>query len=168
MRRRWLILMGAVAVAVAGGALAYQYLPDPATGPFAAALPGYLVQIERVRAGTIQPGIANFRGKVVVVDLATRRVDVVQAKLPRAMRASKPEEVGTLIGMVCGTQEVGGYNNGRVETEHRCRAWAIDVVENRPMGQFNFVNPPDEVGSRRIPARPDDQLVDYLKELRMR
>ena len=168
MQRRWLVAMAGVAALAGCGAVAYQFLPDPVTGPFAEVLPGYLQQLERARAGTTPTGIANFRAKVVVVDMATRRVDAIQAKLPMPMRAAHPSEVGTLIGMVCGTQDVGGYNDGRKAVESVCRAWVIDVADHRPVGQFTFVNPPAGLNAGRPPPRPDSQLVDYLKELRMR
>lgn len=49
------------------------------------------------------------RGKILALDTTTRKLDPLHDQLPEAMRARRPEEVGTIALVACKTEYAGRY-----------------------------------------------------------
>jgi hypothetical protein len=118
----------------------------------------------------------TIRGRLLTIDLDKREVDYwTFPKLSDELRASRPEEVGTLALIQYGKQQVGYYEN--VETHEKtgeayrsfARVWLVDWTTKRRIAEKVFVgsNPAAQLNRDGDYAsmQPMFQVVEYLEAL---
>ena len=162
-----LLLLGLIGL----GCFGVWYLFRSAqTAPFQAAMPAYLSQ----PVGVAPPGALRVVvGKMIVVDTAKKDVDWdVFFSLPDDRRASRPQEVGTIVwtnwDKVLDQQyEYEGHVPAYRQT---CHVTVIDRKSRTILLEQQFVgsDPPQSIStsaSEGVGSRPTQQVQDYLKGL---
>ena len=108
---------------------------------------------------------------MIVVDTAAKDIDGVWYDLPDNLRAAKPEEVGTVVWVTWGKDQVDTYENGAPAYVQTCKVTVIDKQTQTVLWdsqQFRGDEPPMEIdfsASEGSGSKPTEQVVDYLKGL---
>jgi hypothetical protein len=114
-----------------------------------------------------------LRGRVVVISTGEKEVDEdVFFDLPEGLRATAPDEVGTVVLTKWGTKMVGMYTgpngtSGGVADAQTCQVTVIDrsipaVVAHR---WFQGADPPLYYNGTRTGPKPVKEVVDFLTGL---
>jgi hypothetical protein len=125
---------------------------------------------EYLSAAEVQQGEAYIHGKIIPVNVRNQTVDYsFYYELPEELRASSPEEVGTVVWLDCTGSLVGTYTGGGGAYRWTCETQVVDLSIFRIVGEESFTgsDPPktklgsgDEHGSF-----PSDQIIAYLVAL---
>ena len=165
-----LILLVAVVLALAGfgGYWAVAALVrSSAAAPFQPHLADYLAP----PVGPEKAGPAP--GKMVVVDTKTRDIDGdVFFGLPDALRASRPEEVGTVVQLAYGRAPGPGVY-GKERLPSFIQTCQVTVIDRAGRGVIAAAllrggKPPEgiEEGQKEgVGPKPTQEIIDYLKGL---
>ena len=139
------------------------------TVPFQASMSGYLAAPNRAAPAG---GAHAVAGKMVVVDTAKRDLDWdVFFGLPDDRRATKPQEVGTIVQLTWAKNQVQpGYENGAPAFVQTCRVVVIDRKSGTQLYDQTFQGgqPPDSIdstSSQGVGSKPTDKVLDFLKGL---
>lgn len=110
------------------------------------------------------------RGRILALDVDTRRLDPLHDALPTEIRARRPEEVGTVALIGCEIREGGRY--GYIFAKgygQSCRMRLIDAKTQAFLANTGASrSPPQRVYFPfwpRTAARPTDILLDTVKRL---
>jgi hypothetical protein len=173
MARSWrvrlmLLIVVMLALAGFGGYWAVAaMIRSSAAAPFKAHLAEYL-------APTVGPGqAAPVGGKMVVVDKNTQDIDSdVFFGLPDALRASRPEEVGTVVWLEYGRERgMGVYGNDHLPSFiQTCKVTVIDQASRSVIATtlLHGGAPPETIneGAKEgVGPRPTAEVIAYLKGL---
>ena len=118
---------------------------------------------------------APLRGKMVVVDKKTQDIDWdVFFGLPDALRASRPEEVGTIVWLEYGREQGQGvYIDGKDRRPSFCQTCEVTVIDRAGRAVIGAAlvhggPPPERIqeGDKEgVGPRPTAEVIDYLKGL---
>jgi hypothetical protein len=125
------------------------------TKPVAAGLPGQPV------------GSKKMAGKCVTVDMDSKEVDYVYFDLPEELRAETPDQVGTVVQLKWGKEQVGDYK-GKPAWKHNCTVTVVDRATMSPIASSMFwgSDPPSSIKSSQSEGngdKPYDQIVNFVK-----
>jgi hypothetical protein len=142
--------------------------------PFQAHLNEYLLKETSTGAESLGSIPSNpIRGKIITINVKAKSVDPLFLQLSKDLKATRPEEVGTIVLLKRGGDLVASYTDGS-----NCSAQTVDVtiidnmsgekiaVKNNFRGDepvcsgFSSGHAEDTWG----PA-PDDQIIAYLESL---
>ncbi len=166
--RLMLLIAVVLALAVAGGYWGVAAaMRSSGAAPFRPHLAEYLAAPE----GPAHPG--PVRGKMIVVDKKTRDIDdEVFFGLPSSLRASRPEEVGTVVQLDYGRVPGRGvYGKDHLPSfVQTCQVTVIDRASRAVLATalVRGGDPPDHIqdGDKEgVGPRPTAQVLDYLKGL---
>lgn len=110
------------------------------------------------------------RGKILALDAVTRRLDPMHDRLPDAIRARRPEEVGTVALVNCVVEKTWQYGYIFASAyAHSCQVHLIDSRSRAFLANFGDANPPP----RRVwlpfwprtASRPTPALVQFTQQL---
>jgi hypothetical protein len=107
-------------------------------------------------------------GKAVIVETTDEAFDWLTFKLPDAIQAETPEEVGTLIFLACRTTEVGMYENGKTARNHVCDMAAYDVGAGRVSYKNSVVSyAPESISFDQsgTAMRPNEKILGLIESL---
>jgi len=113
-------------------------------------------------------GRLYISGKVVVVDRTGRLIDSAFLELPDELRASRPEEVGTVVWLDWGKQYRWRYSNGAAAYTHAVRVSVIDLIDKKLIdSRFLYGSlPPENVRDKGkweyFGTKPVRQIVAHL------
>jgi len=146
--------------------------------PFSGYIPTYVMVAES--AGT--PESPYVRGKVIPIDVVGKQVDDLWFKIPDALRASNPQDVGTVLLINC-TSEIAGYyfpedakpsSSNTSNTIGRRWMCATDLVDEGShhvldVQHFTGVEPPNSIDGNQLfdvsGPKPYGQMIFYLTGL---
>jgi len=83
-------------------------------------------------------------GKLIVVDIskdATDSIDSLYYQLPANLKATKAEQVKTVIWNNCVNDAVATYSNGESDFQTTCTLSIIDQAKAAMVGQKEFIGP---------------------------
>jgi hypothetical protein len=110
-----------------------------------------------------------IKGKVITINKQENRIDSIYYDLPEDLRATKPDEVGTIAWLEWGEDKIGTYTDGDDAIVITCQVTVIDKSIPRIVSKTNFegIEPPrvkrsSESGTGPIPTQ---KIVDYLRDL---
>lgn len=157
-----LIILGVVGVA---GFFGIRYLVRKSElSPFNNRIGEYLA--------TARPGSegAYVKGKILPVNSGDRAVDWFYYEVPETMRANSPEEVGTVVLLQWGEDQVGQYGgSGGGAFVRTCHVTVVDHAKREIVGQSQFRggDPPrtSRRGSSQHGSYPTEQILSYLRGL---
>jgi hypothetical protein len=130
---------------------------NKAPSAFDAALPGYLVEPDEKDKEGIPA--KDIKMKLLPIDMDKKVVDAdVYYALPEELRATKPEEVGTLIQIRWNLLKPG--DDGRKTYQYRPRYNLVDRQTKKFIHSGGF----QEAGTRRGADKPAKVLVKYVAE----
>jgi hypothetical protein len=110
---------------------------------------------------------AYITGKVLAVDRSRNTTDDLYFQLPNDLRATIPEEVGTVIWVECGSRVVGTYTDGGKAHQITCELTIIDMANTTIVGVKSFTGGPPP-GSKRsgtgneVGSRPTKEMAEYI------
>ena len=120
----------AVIALLIGGGVALWLIPseeEKKAEVFAGAMEQYLALDDEAGHDGPSAGVKpHFRGKGVAVDLGDRTLDPLHFKLPDALRAETPQEVGMVILVECETEKVDDEDFFANAYDHECDIRIID------------------------------------------
>jgi hypothetical protein len=156
---QYALLGGGVIVLLLAFAVGYYLYRESVLGPFKPYLSEYL------SFSATQQGEPYIRGKVITVDTRRQAVDHLYFDLPQELRATQPEEVGTVVWVHCTSvttvvRRVGGSTNNTVD--YRCEVSVIDKAAAVIVGQRRFEDTSGEQGYEQVLYSP---IADYLAGL---
>src|SRR5262249_8471941 len=110
------------------------------------------------------------KGKVLPVSVTDKKVDWFYYDVPQDMRATTPEEVGTVVQLFWGEDKVGEYHPGGGGAYVRtCRVVVIDHEKRLAVGEASFRggDPPrsSRNGVSQHGSYPTESMVSFLKSL---
>ena len=113
---------------------------------------------------------AMIRGRVIPVDMRTRNIDEIYFRLPEEIRSVSPDDVGTILWLQCGKQDVGRYEGGAPARVQTCEVTLIDKATFSVVAQRDFrgSEPPEKISSKSsegVGAAPTAEILSYLKGL---
>lgn len=135
---------------------------------FAAQLPSYMALWRDGVADESAVANGYLAGKAVIVEVTDREIDRLSFDLPDAIRATTPEEVGTLIFLKCRTPEVGSYTSGATARDHVCDMVAYDTGAGRVSAMDSVVRGAPgsiSVDQSGTAGRPDEELLALIASL---
>jgi hypothetical protein len=106
-------------------------------------------------------------GKMVVVDRTAKEVSDLTFDLPADLRASKPEDVTTVVLLETTKKKVTTYDDGSTGSQVSITVTVVDLATQTVTAQKTFEGaPPDEDAEDEVGDAPsNDTLRDYLKSL---
>jgi hypothetical protein len=129
--------------------------------------------IERffVEPATALPEVTfQRRGRILALDVETRRLDPLHDALPSELRARTPEEVGTIALIHCRTEEEGRY--GYVFAKAYGQSCSLRLIDAKTRVFLATTGASRSAPLRvyipfwpRTAARPTDILLDAIKRL---
>jgi hypothetical protein len=123
---------------------------------FDAHLSAYLAAPEKpLQAGRKAP----LKGKVVPINLDSKRVDSLYGQLPDELRAAGPEEVGAVLWLTYGTDKATGRQT--------CRVQVIDLANREMIAESTIYGERPRHPSDPAPY-PHREIVGWLYGLRER
>ena len=147
-----------------------EYLAAPQ--PMVAAEPPKDPEDVNVAERGVPNAIPPIKGKMIVVDQDAKGVDLdVHFALPDDLRASAPEEVGSVVLTSYKTTEVlDYYNDGSSGYRQACDVTVIDHASRTVIAKKKIWggNPPEtshDIPWDRVGSKPTTSIVDYLKGL---
>ena len=117
-----------------------------------------------------QPGAWYVHGKVLPIEMRTNTVEIqTYYELPGNLRATTPEDVGTVLWLDCTTRAVGTYTSGGAARQWFCDVTLIDLSIPAIIGETSFAGsePPRTTtkSSGETGSFPAKEIVDYLESL---
>lgn len=122
-------------------------------------------------------GQGYIKGKVVVLDRKNRMIDLINDSLPSELRASTPDEVGTVVWLDWEEEfrfhyDYGGGIYGNAY-RYNCKATIIDRSIPAKVGARSFIGsePPRQhvistyYGESHYGSKPFDEILNYLESL---
>jgi len=137
----------------------------PQVKPFAGHLSAYasLSGLQRAADG------AYISGKVIAIDKERSKVDSVFFSLPKDLRATMPEEVGTVIWLEWDERIVGTYTDGAKGYQITCQVTVIDKDNAAIVASQSFAGsrpPGTKSGSgSRSGSKPTGDIVQFITAL---
>jgi hypothetical protein len=109
-------------------------------------------------------------GKCVTVDMEKNEVDSIYFDLPDELRAETPDQVGTIVQLNWGKQQVNEYEGGKPAYKQRCDVLVVDRATMSAVAAETFwgSDPPSQIKSSQSEGsgdKPTDQVVNFLKGL---
>ena len=126
-------------------------------------------QVDDISLGELD---GYVRGKIVVVDATTRKMDSIFLALPVELAAASHEDVGTVVLVTYTTLQVSTYEGGAKGLQIRCDVRVADFKDKKIVGLGSFWGefPPysylktgkneDQTG-----RAPTEEVVAYLQAL---
>ena len=156
---QYALLGGGVIVLLLAFAVGYYLYRESVLAPFKPYLSEYL------SFSATQQGEPYIRGKVITVDTRRKAVDHLYFDLPQELRATQPEEVGTVVWVECTSvttvvRRTGGSTNNTVD--YRCEVTVIDKAASAIVGQKRFEDTSGEQGYEEVLYGP---IASYLAGL---
>jgi hypothetical protein len=153
-----------IAVAIAGFAAYRGCTRSRAEAPFRDRFAHYIaVPDER------EPGECYLRGKVVVVNLTDKGLDSLHFRIPDALRARQPDEVGTVVLVHREDRQAGTYTDGAPGYVRACDMTIVDEVRRTVAGTVAVEGshpPPAKTGhGAQYGSEPDDEALAQLVAL---
>jgi hypothetical protein len=112
---------------------------------------------------------AYLKGKIIAVNKKEKKIDDIYFKLPEELRATKPENVGTIVWLDWGEDEVGTYTDAETATVITCHMTVIDKSIPAIVGEINFRgDDPPELKKRLDSSSgttPDEDIVFFLQNV---
>jgi hypothetical protein len=111
---------------------------------------------------------AYLKGKIITVNKKENRIDDIYFKLPEELRATKPEDVGTIVWLDWGEDRVGFYLGSHGDaTVNTCHVTIIDKSVPAIVGEINFrgSDPPERSYGSSSGSMPTEVIVNYLRNL---
>ena len=142
-----MLLLGAPLVLLLAFAVGYLKYCESRLAPFKPHLNEYLA------FSMVQQGEPYVRGKVITIDTRRKAVDHLYFDLPQELRATQPEEVGTVVWVNCTStttvvRRVGGSTNNTME--YRCEVSVIDKAASAVVGKQTFEKTSGEQGYEEV------------------
>ena len=139
-------------------------LHSAAAAPFKAHMTEYLAPPTGPVAG------GPSKGKMIVIDRKAQAVDDLFFELPDALRAGKPEEVGTVVLIDWSKEKIDQYKNGAPAYQHSAKVTVIDHAARAVIGSSDFKGdePPMEIDSNASEgngSKPTKEIIHYLTTL---
>jgi hypothetical protein len=110
------------------------------------------------------------KGKVVLVESELKALSVFHDDLPGALRATTPEEVGTVVVIRQSWKKVGKYSDGEPALQDIWRITVVDLARGKVVGRAllrgdhpSFMA--DTSAGENYGDPPWHELVAYLREL---
>src|SRR4051812_1701631 len=115
-------------------------------------------------------GAPRVVGKVLPVNFTDRKPDHLYFDLPADLRASRPEEVGTVVLLIRGKTQVATYQGGGGAFQQFCEVTLVDHRTRAVLHKQIFQGgpPPQSISSRSSTgtgSSPDPSVVDFLTRL---
>jgi hypothetical protein len=156
----WIIILGIVGVIAAGFGI-WAMVRTVQADPFSKELPSYAADF------SVGDTSAPFTtGKMVIVNKTTKAVEDPYFDLPENLKATKPEEVGTIVQVTYEENQVGTYTSGSKAYQYTARVNVVDKATGKIVGRTTFKGgePPSSVkrGSNGYGSRPTEQIKTYL------
>lgn len=155
--RQKVLLLALPILVFAGFAMAsYAAQPSP-LAEFDSYVATYLAVSDR------QSGDIYIRGKVIPMDVVEQHPDAAfYDKLPETLRATTPEEVGTVVRLDC-TNLTRYFCNRRLNpVQYRCEVTLVDMAIPAIVGEARFEGPGGPLGY--VDTLYED-AIDYLLSL---
>jgi hypothetical protein len=145
----------------------YQWLivPEITLRRFTESVPGYVAVASQTPPIETQP--ARLIGKLLPINLNGGRIDPFLFQLPQELRATDPSQVGTIVGMRCGSTVVGKYGNLGSASVMNCimQLWKSGTGEFLGSATFSGPPPPQYSAQSVTGPVPLNQMVQYLVAL---
>ena len=134
---------------------------------------GHMGSYAHIKYSDEYSGKGYLVGKAIVVNSSSEEVDNLYFHLPGRIRASKPDEVGTVILVHCSTENTGEYEGGGAASRKNCDIEIFDKATRVIIGSESFsgATPSSIVapaGSGNSAERPTEDMVKYLAGLPVR
>jgi len=141
------LVIGTPIALLVGFAVGYYQYRESRLAPFKPYLSEYL------SFTSAQQGEPYVRGKVITVDTRRKAVDHLYFDLPQELRATRPDEVGTVVWVECTSvttvvRRTGGSTNNTVD--YRCEVTVIDKAASAIVGQQTFEKTSGEQGYQQV------------------
>ena len=137
------------------------------TRPFASHLSEY-TNISNLKEAT--SALTTFSGKAISIDKTTSEVDETFFDLPSDVKATKPEEVTTVVWVSCTEHEAGSYTSGSKAYVKDCDVTVIDTLSDTIIGKRSFTgeSPPQRKSYRGDwhGSKPNTNIIEYIKSLK--
>ncbi len=161
---------GALAVLLVVGAVVgiQQLMQMEAVAPFEKHLAEYTAEPTRPSGGF---PTTYIKGKVVPVEFrkGKQAIDYLYFDLPPELKAQTPEEVGTVVWLEWGEDQVGDYDDDDPAFVQTVKVSVIDKERGRMVGQKSFRGgPPPNTKTYDGPGygpKPTAEIVQYLTSL---
>jgi hypothetical protein len=112
----------------------------------------------------------SINGKVITIDKIKNEIDDTFFDLPTELKASKPEEVGTVVWVSCSEHIAGTYVSGSKAWVQSCEVTVIDKSTGSVIGKQTFSGdrPPQTktYSGDWHGSKPKSEIVDYIKSLK--
>jgi hypothetical protein len=163
-------IVAVIALGIGGFFGVRSYQRAQTVKPFKAQLADYLKDAKAGAGG----GLANKIGnKLITVDLGDKEIDYIYFDLPEDRRATKPEEVDSVVQLKWDKKIKGYYAAPGSNDTSKPGYWqTCDVmVVDRQSGEvqaassFRGSDPPEKSSSSASGSKPTDQVVTWLKGL---
>jgi hypothetical protein len=157
-----------IVVALIGGGVygIRSYNRNLATKPFAEHLSEY-THFPRLNESSSSTTIT---GKAITIDKTTNEIDDTFYDLPSELKASKPEEVGTVVWISCSESVSGTYQSGAKGYVWNCDVTVIDKATASTVGKKSFSgdHPPQTKSgtSDWHGSKPTSEILSYIKSLK--
>lgn len=113
-----------------------------------------------------EENLAQFEGKVVVVNRVNGKLDKLYFSLPEEIQANDDGEVGGIVWLECQNRQVGRYEDGARAFQSHCEVTVVERGKMAIAGQETFVGPAPSFtkssGGDRYGARAVDEIVAYV------
>jgi hypothetical protein len=107
-------------------------------------------------------------GKVLPINLDGRKPDHLYFDMPEGMRAAKPEEVGTVVLLNWGKEQVGTYTGGGAAYQQTCQVTVVNHKTKKVIVSQMFLGgePPQTTkSSTATGSSPGPDIVRFLGQL---
>ena len=112
----------------------------------------------------------TIRGKVITIDKTKTEIDDTFFDLPTELKATKPEEVGTVVWVSCSEYVAGTYVSGSKAYVQTCEVTVIDKSSASIIGKRSLTGsqPPQTktYSGDWHGSKPKSEIVDYIKSLK--
>lgn len=116
--------------------------------------------------GSMQPYV---KGKVILVNKEEKKIDHTYCELPEELRATRPEEVETIVWLEWGKDKVGRYTDGSTAYVNTCKVTIIDRSIPAIVAVTNLRGsmPPNMTtrGGGAGGSMPTEEVIAYLQNL---
>jgi hypothetical protein len=159
----WMVIIG-VGLCVGGFFLIKHLVRKSELSPFNQRIGEYTA------AATTVVEAPYVKGKILPVNAGDRAVDWFYYEVPEGMRAATPAEVGTVVLLNWGEQQIGQYGtSGGGAYVRTCRVTVIDHERRVTLDQREFRGGDPPKSSRRGSSAhgdyPTQQIISYLRGL---
>jgi hypothetical protein len=164
-------IVGGIMVLAIGAAfclLYAAYTRDQALEPLRPHLKTYLAGTQAPRDKPPE-GQPRIKGKLIPVDVHRRDIDDLYHILDTEVRATQPEEVGTVALLFWMDKAVGEYEDGTTAYQQHCRLLLYYPETKTIVAEEEFVgSPPPAIRPTNLVGKgssPDQEVAQYLEQL---